>query len=122
MWSRGDYYPEWREEPVNRSDALDAAKAAVEQRNKRYGEPEDNFTRIAMLWNAYLACRRFPTVPLTATDIAIMSGLFKVARLANDPTHQDSWVDLAGYAACGAECAHCMDTDPDFNLKHVITI
>lgn len=27
----------------------------------------------------------------------------KIARLENDPHHHDSWVALAGYAACGAE-------------------
>ncbi|MFN7882545.1 MAG: DUF6378 domain-containing protein [bacterium] len=27
-----------------------------------------------------------------------------MARLKNSPNHRDSWVDLAGYAACGAEC------------------
>jgi hypothetical protein len=29
----------------------------------------------------------------------------KLARLENQPDHMDSWVDLAGYAACGAEIA-----------------
>ena len=28
-----------------------------------------------------------------------------VARLAASPNHEDSWVDLVGYAACGAELA-----------------
>ena len=26
-------------------------------------------------------------------------------RLAASPNHEDSWVDLVGYAACGAELA-----------------
>ena len=29
----------------------------------------------------------------------------KMARLRHDPAHTDSWVDVAGYAACGAEVA-----------------
>jgi Domain of unknown function (DUF6378) len=29
----------------------------------------------------------------------------KLARLENQPDHMDSWVDLAGYAACDAEIA-----------------
>jgi hypothetical protein len=34
-----------------------------------------------------------------------MLALLKIARLKNSPNHRDSWVDIAGYAACGAECA-----------------
>jgi hypothetical protein len=29
----------------------------------------------------------------------------KVARLMHTPGHVDSWVDIAGYAACGADVA-----------------
>jgi Domain of unknown function (DUF6378) len=90
---------------TKRTAILRAAIDAVAERNKRYGEPEDNFHRIALLWNAYLACRREPAAPLSSADIAIMLGEVKIARLANDPAHEDSWVDLAGYAGCGAECS-----------------
>ena len=90
---------------LNRTEALTAAIEAVQRRNAKYGEPEDNFARIAALWNAWLSIRREPSEPLTATDVAIMLGEVKMARLANDPTHTDSWVDLAGYAGCGSECA-----------------
>jgi hypothetical protein len=31
--------------------------------------------------------------------------LMKVARLAADHLHDDSWLDIAGYASCGSECA-----------------
>jgi hypothetical protein len=34
-----------------------------------------------------------------------MNALIKVARLSTNPTHKDSWIDLAGYAACGAGIA-----------------
>jgi hypothetical protein len=34
-----------------------------------------------------------------------MMALMKIARLATNPAHEDSWVDLAGYAACGASVA-----------------
>jgi hypothetical protein len=27
-----------------------------------------------------------------------------MARLLDNPSHRDSWVDIAGYAAVGAEC------------------
>ena len=37
---------------------------------------------------------------------AAMLALLKLARIKHsEGRHRDSWVDLAGYAACGAECA-----------------
>jgi hypothetical protein len=38
-----------------------------------------------------------------AHDVAIMMALLKISRLSWEPTKKDSWVDLAGYAACGYE-------------------
>lgn len=94
--------------PMTKRALLDLAIAATADRGLNYGRPEDNFARIAAHWSAYLANRipgtAGPTY-ISATDVAIMCALLKVARLENDPRHQDSWVDLAGYAACGAEIA-----------------
>lgn len=87
---------------------LDEAAETVATRGKPYGGVEDNFARIARLWTAHLANRyaddkKFHLGPptLDPTDVAIMMILLKTARLANDPAHRDSWVDIAGYAACG---------------------
>jgi hypothetical protein len=83
---------------------LDAAKAAVcGDRALNYGAPEDNFRRIATLWNAWMLVRKNPSAPLAPWEVAIMMDLMKSARLANNPEHQDSWIDKAGYAACGAD-------------------
>lgn len=89
-----------------RDVALDKAKQAVSSRSSSYGSPEENFTRIANLWNAHyensLDCTDCAEY-FNASDVAIMLGLVKVARLESNPNHADSWVDWAGYAACGAE-------------------
>jgi len=87
-----------------REHVLDEAKKCVLQdRNSTYGKPEDNFRRIAELWTAYLNIRpKDVGAPITPTDVAQMMGLMKIARLAHNPTHKDSWIDLIGYAACGA--------------------
>lgn len=69
------------------------------QRQEQYGTPENNFTRIAALWGAYLGKL------LTAHDVAAMMVLFKVGRLATGAGSDDTWVDIAGYAACGCEIA-----------------
>lgn len=85
---------------MTRSEILDKAKEYVNKdRNSTYGNPEDNFGDIARLWSAY------KDADFTPQDVAIMSALVKVARLKKTPTHEDSWVDLAGYAACGGSIA-----------------
>lgn len=94
--------------PVKR-DILDLAIKAVGDRGLNYGKPEDNFDRIARLWNVHLINAGIVRDPkealLTATDVALMCTLLKVARLEHQPDHLDSWVDIAGYAACGGEIA-----------------
>ena len=87
-------------------DILDLSIKAVGDRGLNYGKPEDNFDRIARLWNAHLLnAGANLTWMLNATDVALMCALLKVARLEHQPDHLDSWVDLAGYAACGGEIA-----------------
>lgn len=82
-----------------RASVLNEANGIVNgERANTYGGPENSFATIAALWNAYANTAYNPA------DVAIMLGLLKVARLKNNPSHRDSWVDLAGYAACGAEC------------------
>lgn len=90
-----------------------AAGAVLKQRNANYGDPEDNFQTVAELWTAYWKRRILASpdeyeadpMPFSRADVAAMTGLIKVARLAQTPTHEDSWTDLAGYAACGLGCA-----------------
>lgn len=82
----------------------EAIGATTGERHLNYGKPEDNFFRIATLWNAWMQIRH--DGPLTSFDVAIMMGHIKDARLANTPSHHDSWVDKAGYAACGADITH----------------
>lgn len=92
---------------LTRADILHAAEKCVcGQREQDYGTPEDNFETIAELWEAYLnkACTRGVNVRVEAKDVAVMMALLKIARIAAGGGKADSWIDLAGYAACGAEC------------------
>lgn len=86
---------------MKRSETLRTAEAAVcGQREQDYGTPEDNFALIGLLWTAYLG-----TV-VTAEDVALLMALFKIARIKTGRGGtEDSFVDLAGYAACGCEIA-----------------
>ena len=92
-----------------RQQVLDAAAAAVLQdRNASYGPPENNFQDIAAVWNWYLGNRatseHVKNGIVAALDVANMMILMKMARLKYNPNHRDSKVDVAGYAACAAEC------------------
>ena len=85
---------------IRRADILHSAESAINGgRADDYGEPSDNYRRIAGLWTAYLDERL--SSPLTEADVALMSILVKAARLIVSPDHRDSWVDVAGYAATG---------------------
>ena len=82
---------------MNRLDTLKAAAECVcGSREEDYGSPEDNFAVIAALWTAYTG------TDVTPKDVAMMMALLKIAR-AKAGSKPDTYVDLAGYAACGAE-------------------
>ena len=86
---------------VTREDILCKAKEAVcTNRETEYGSPEDNFKTIANLWTAYRGVR------FTPVDVSMMMALLKIARIKSGTGTEDSFVDLAGYAACGGELAH----------------
>lgn len=101
-----------------RAELLESALKAVNERPTAYGPPGDNFKRIAALWNEYVMGRygqpytdhNTYEVKFDATDVAAMMILMKVARLEESPAHLDSWVDIAGYAACGAEVCAPVDS------------
>lgn len=84
----------------------EALKCVNGEREKQYGNPEDNFSRIADFWGLYLTTLFEDTgvvVELDPKDVAIMMILFKIARSLGDQDKLDNYVDMIGYAACGAE-------------------
>lgn len=95
---------------MKREDCLNQALTQVTgKRTQDYGTPENNFQTIADLWNVYLDAKsmvlfgEISPLTLDPTDVALLMDLLKTARLITSPTHADSWVDKAGYSACGAE-------------------
>lgn len=86
---------------MTREEILEKAKQIVSgDRDQQYGQPEDNFANVAAFWSNYLDTQ------IGAEDVAAMMILFKVARLiGSDYKSVDSWIDIAGYAACGGEIA-----------------
>lgn len=93
---------------MNRKFILDEAiKVVNTDRNHQYGEPEDNFSHIAELWEAFLngkIGKKNDRLLIGAEDVAIMMVLFKVGRMMTAETQKsDTFVDIAGYAACAGE-------------------
>lgn len=85
---------------MKRKEILDkAAEMVCGHREQDYGTPEDNFTKIAALWSAWLG------IEVTAIDVAMMMVMFKAARIKTGTMTEDSFVDGAGYFACGGEIA-----------------
>ena len=76
----------------------EASQIVTGQRDAQYGGPEENFTRIAKLWSVIFG------IEVTQEDVAMAMVAVKVARYASRSGFQpDTWVDIAGYAACGYE-------------------
>lgn len=83
---------------MNREETLqEALKIVTKDRQNAYGTPEDNFSCIAGLWSSYLG------VPISSQQVAVLMILLKIARSKASPSYPDNYVDIAGYAACGAE-------------------
>lgn len=64
-------------------------------RDRQYGDAEDNFALIGRLWSEYL------DIEVGAKDVAAMMILLKIARIKTGAFKFDNYVDIAGYAACG---------------------
>ena len=96
---------------MTRSEILEAANTCVcSDREQDYGSPENNFETIGLLWGVYLLAAHPELTQvmalnhITPKDVAAMMALLKVARIATGDK-ADSFVDLAGYAACAGEIA-----------------
>ena len=94
------------QEKITREYILrEAARIVCGDRNAQYGEPEDNFRAIAEFWETYVRERcvsRGAAVCIEPADVAMMMVLLKVARTFGG-TKADTYIDIAGYAACAAE-------------------
>ena len=78
---------------MNAPELLEHAAGVIDRRRRDYGEPIELFEQVAQRWSLTLGSRVSPAqVVLCLIDL-------KLARLARDPKHLDSQVDVAGYAA-----------------------
>lgn len=101
---------------MTRNDILTkAAEIVGGHRTTEYGEPEDNFGIIARLWSAYLG------VDISAVDVSMLMVLFKAARVKTGTGTEDSFIDIAGYAACGGEINSNKEQSTQENLTTVFS-
>lgn len=92
--------------PVFSSVLLEAENLVNGQRQKDYGNPKTNHSRIAALWSSYLDYRpgweKEDCHNLAPSEVALMMVLMKVARAQQGAvygdTNRDSLVDISGYA------------------------
>ncbi len=84
--------------PKNRGWFLDEARVLINgPRANDYGESQINHDRIAKMWT--IICK----TEITPEQVIACMIAVKLARLSEDITKSDSWVDIIGYAALGGE-------------------
>ena len=77
-----------------------------------YGDASKNFARIARMWEVIFGHQ----VTLEQVHLAMIA--VKMSRLVNSPGHQDSWIDIAGYAALAAELKELPQTIQIFGERN----
>jgi hypothetical protein len=87
------------------SDRLNQFNSSVarvtDDRGKVYGDPREDFARIAYFWSGLFGVQVHPW------QVAQAMILLKTSRLMHSPDHLDSLIDQAGYARTAV-----MVTDP----------
>ena len=76
-----------------------AAATVGGDRRDDYGSAAESFARIAKLWSALLG------IEIALWQVAQLMAALKLSRLTTTHDYEDSYVDLAGYAALGASLA-----------------
>lgn len=109
--------------PNKRTEALIKTSELINKnRNTSYGEPENNFKRIAAFWSTYLGRKILPH------EVADLMLLVKVARNMESPTNYDNTLDAIGYAALSYELTHAeaergeplLDTPTDSRMTELL--
>jgi hypothetical protein len=80
------------EEILQKAEQIIKGKRAAD-----YGDAYENHQRIAKLWSVILE------TDVTPEQVYQCMIAVKLARLIVTPAHEDSWLDICGYAALGGE-------------------
>jgi hypothetical protein len=71
---------------------LHEAAEIVAQRRQQYGPPAGHFEQVARRWSSTIG------TPIQPEQVLLCQLDLKLVRLAHDPGHRDSLVDLIGYS------------------------
>ena len=77
----------------------------IAERSTQYGDTASSMAAIAQRWSATVGKE------ITAAQVVLCLLDLKLARLAHDPTHEDSAVDVCGYAALLRELIETPNTE-----------
>ena len=72
---------------------LEDVARIISERRVAYGDPATSMATVAARWSVTLGRS------VTPAEVMLCMIDLKLARLAHDPTHRDSVVDVIGYAA-----------------------
>lgn len=86
-----------------RFEILQLAEAAVTDREKQYSSPDVNYNRVARIVQVILQDKLRPEAELSPADMVMVNLAIKISRLIEKPDHQDTQVDIAGYASLMSE-------------------
>lgn len=78
---------------MTRSAILDRAAQVLDARAESYGPAAASFASVAARWSLTLGHT------ITPAEVVLCMIDLKLVRLAHDPDHRDSLIDIIGYAA-----------------------
>lgn len=84
---------------MNYKDILNQSISTIDARHQEYGDASSSFTRAATIAGTILSKN------ISAYDVSVVMMAVKLARITNNRTHQDSWIDLAAYVGFAGQFA-----------------
>lgn len=89
----------------NRDETIleEALRITGGDRQNQYGPPDQDFRRIAGMWNALFADFLKEGHQFEPSHVAQAMILVKMSRQLHQKK-RDNWVDTAGYSRCGSQC------------------
>ena len=88
-------------------DDIKNVGALVEERGAVYGHPLDDFHRVSLMAELLKDC------PDAVLRHVLYMMCVKICRLITTPHHEDSWLDIVGYAMTAAMVLEAYEGGPD---------
>jgi hypothetical protein len=90
---------------TNAKQILTTSIDIIGSRAEEYGDASQSFSRASTIASTML------DKTITAYDVSIILMAVKMARIAQNKTHMDSYVDLAAYTAFAAQFSNAKATE-----------